>query len=43
MVKIILLRHAQTDDNSSMKLSGHIDSKVSIYGLDQIKRTTDIF
>ena len=36
MKKLILVRHAVTDDNELAKLSGHIDSRVSEEGKIQI-------
>ncbi|HSQ33717.1 MAG TPA: histidine phosphatase family protein [Peptostreptococcaceae bacterium] len=41
MVRIILVRHGETDDNNNMKLSGHIDSKLSSLGLSQSQRTVN--
>lgn len=41
MKKIILVRHALTDDNKLSKLSGHIDSKISQEGKIQIKKITE--
>lgn len=41
MVKFIFLRHGSTEDNESMKLSGFIDSKLSTYGKNQVKKTFD--
>lgn len=40
MIKLILVRHAQTIDNSNFRLSGHIDSKISNLGKEQIKYLT---
>ena len=40
MIKLILVRHAQTIDNSNFRLSGHIDSKISNIGKEQIKYLT---
>jgi len=39
MIKIILVRHGETDDNNNMRLSGHIDSKLSDMGLTQSQKT----
>lgn len=39
MVKIILVRHGETDDNNKLRLSGHIDSKLSNLGLIQSQKT----
>lgn len=41
MTKLILVRHALTNDNQSSRLSGHIDSSVSEDGKKQIKKLTD--
>ena len=41
MKKLILVRHAVTDDNELAKLSGHIDSRVSEEGKIQIEKLTD--
>jgi alpha-ribazole phosphatase len=41
MAGIILVRHGETDDNNSMKLSGHIDSKLSNLGLSQSQKTAE--
>lgn len=41
MKKLILVRHAVTDDNKLNRLSGHIDSKVSEEGKNQIKKLTN--
>jgi len=41
MKKLILVRHAITDDNELAKLSGHIDSRVSEEGKIQIEKLTD--
>ncbi len=41
MKKLILVRHAVTDDNMLSKLSGHIDSKISEEGQIQINKITD--
>ncbi|SCI42880.1 MULTISPECIES: histidine phosphatase family protein [unclassified Romboutsia] len=38
MIKLILVRHAITEDNKDSKLSGHIDSELSEEGKAQIKR-----
>ena len=40
MTRVILVRHGETDDNSCMKLSGHIDSKLSNLGLSQSQKTS---
>ena len=40
MIKLILVRHAQTTDNETFKLSGHIDSKISKIGRIQINCIT---
>lgn len=40
MIKLILVRHAITEDNKSCKLSGHIDSILSEDGKEQIKELT---
>lgn len=40
MIKLILVRHAQTTDNETFKLSGHIDSKISKLGRRQINCIT---
>jgi alpha-ribazole phosphatase len=42
MVRIILVRHGETDDNNNMKLSGHIDSELSSLGLSQSQKTTNL-
>lgn len=41
MLKLILVRHAITEDNKSKKLSGHIDSELSQEGKEQIKDLTE--
>ena len=40
MIKLILVRHAITEDNKYGKLSGHIDSALSEEGKTQIKKLT---
>lgn len=40
MIKLILVRHALTDDNKNNKLSGSIDSSVSKEGIVQIQHLT---
>ena len=40
MTRLILVRHASTNDNNDKKLSGHIDSEVSIKGKEQIIKLT---
>ncbi|RDY22778.1 histidine phosphatase family protein [Romboutsia maritimum] len=41
MVKLILVRHALTNDNQSNRLSGHIDSLISEKGKIQIEKITE--
>lgn len=41
MTKLILVRHALTNDNQDSRLSGHIDSMVSEEGKKQIKKLTN--
>lgn len=41
MIKLILIRHAITEDNKSGKLSGHTDSILSEDGKIQIEKLTD--
>ena len=41
MKKLILVRHAVTDDNELARLSGYIDSQVSEQGKSQIEKLTD--
>lgn len=41
MKKLILVRHALTNDNEHSKLSGHIDSQVSEEGKLQVKKITE--
>lgn len=41
MTKLILVRHALTNDNQNSRLSGHIDSTVSEKGKKQIKKLTN--
>lgn len=41
MIKLILVRHAVTEDNKDGKLSGHIDSRLSEEGKTQIKKLTN--
>lgn len=43
MTKLILVRHALTVDNHKKRLSGHIDSKVSEKGKEQIDKLTNFF
>ena len=43
MTRLILVRHALTEDNQNNRLSGHIDSKVSIEGKKQIDKITTFF
>ena len=40
MTRLILVRHASTNDHNDKKLSGHIDSEVSIKGKEQIIKLT---
>lgn len=40
MTKLILVRHALTNDNQNNRLSGHIDSVVSEIGKEQIDKLT---
>ncbi|MGL5711830.1 MAG: histidine phosphatase family protein [Paraclostridium sp.] len=40
MTRLILVRHAITDDNIDGNLSGHIDSKISELGENQISKLT---
>lgn len=40
MIKLILVRHALTTDNEDKKLSGHIDSCLSKYGIEQVENLT---
>ncbi len=41
MIKLILVRHAQTKENENLKLSGHIDSKISKKGNIQVDCITN--
>ena len=41
MIKLILVRHAITEDNKNKKLSGHIDSVLSEEGKNQIIELTE--
>lgn len=40
MIRLILVRHAVTNDNEESRLSGHIDSTLSKYGIEQVKKLT---
>ncbi|MGL4910861.1 MAG: histidine phosphatase family protein [Romboutsia sp.] len=40
MIKLILVRHAVTNDNEESRLSGHIDSTLSEEGIKQVKKLT---